>query len=45
MGEMEQNIKEQRERFEKTMKELQFLKCVSNDLKEYKKMVKIKKYD
>jgi hypothetical protein len=32
-------------RFEKTMEELRLLKCVSKDLKNYKKMIKLKKYD
>jgi hypothetical protein len=32
-------------KFEKTMEELRLLKCVSKDLKNYRKMIKLKKYD
>jgi hypothetical protein len=32
-------------RFEKTMEELHLLKCVSQDLKSYRKMIRVKKYD
>ena len=32
-------------KFEKTMEELNLLKCVSKDLKNYRKMIKLKKYD
>jgi hypothetical protein len=32
-------------RFEKTMEELRLLKCVSKNLKNYRKMIKLKKYD
>jgi hypothetical protein len=31
--------------FKKTADELYLLKCVSNDLKNYRKMIRIKKYD
>ena len=32
-------------RFEETMEELHLLKCISKDLKNYRKMMKLKKYD
>ena len=32
-------------KFEKTMEEIRLLKCVSQDLKNYQKMIKLKKYD
>jgi hypothetical protein len=32
-------------KFEKTMEELHLLKCLSKDLKNYRKMIKLKKYD
>jgi hypothetical protein len=32
-------------KFEKTMQELHLLKNVSKDLKNYRKMIKLKKYD
>ena len=32
-------------KFEKTMEELHLLKCVSKDLKNYRKMIRLKKYD
>ncbi len=32
-------------KFEKTMEELHLLKSVSKDLKNYRKMIKLKKYD
>jgi len=32
-------------KFEKTMEELRLLKCVSKDLKNYRRMIKLKKYD
>lgn len=32
-------------KFEKTMEELRLLKCVSKDLKNYRKLMKLKKYD
>jgi hypothetical protein len=32
-------------KFEKTMEELNLLKDVSKDLKNYRKMIKLKKYD
>jgi hypothetical protein len=32
-------------KFQKTMDELSFLKTVSQDLKNYRKMIRLKKYD
>lgn len=45
MCEEDPRVYEQMKKFEKTMEELRFLKLVSKDLKEYRKMVKLKKYD
>jgi len=36
---------EEKAKFEKTMEELRLLKDVAQDLKHYKRMIKIKKYD
>jgi hypothetical protein len=38
-------VNEQMTKFEKTMQELHLLKHVSKDLKNYRKMIKLKKYD
>jgi len=38
-------VNEQMTKFEKTMQELNLLKRVSKDLKNYRKMIKLKKYD
>ena len=38
-------IREEIQKFEKTMQELQLLKNVSQDLKNYRKMIHIKKHD
>jgi pilus assembly protein TadC len=38
-------VHEEIEKFEKTMEELRILKSVSEDLKSYRRMIKIKKYD
>lgn len=38
-------LEEQMYKFEKTMKELQLLKLVGRDLKRYRRMIKLKKYD
>jgi len=38
-------IHEEIQKFEKTMQELQLLKNVSQDLKNYRKMIHIKKHD
>jgi hypothetical protein len=40
-----QKIHEEMTKFEKTMEELRLLKHVSQDLKNYRKMIKLKKYD
>lgn len=40
-----QNLEFNRQRFEKTLEELQILKKISKDLEMYRKMMKIKKYD
>ncbi len=38
-------VHEEIEKFEKTMEELKMLKCVSEDLRSYRRMIQIKKYD
>ncbi|MBN1358839.1 hypothetical protein JW988_08750 [Candidatus Bathyarchaeota archaeon] len=38
-------VNEQMTKFEKTRQELHLLKCVSKDLRNYRKMIKLKKYD
>jgi hypothetical protein len=38
-------VHEEIEKFEKTMEELRTLKCVSEDLRSYRRMIQIKKYD
>jgi hypothetical protein len=38
-------VHEEMTKFERTMEELHLLKCVSKDLKNYRKMIKLKKYD
>jgi hypothetical protein len=38
-------VHEEMARFEKTMEELHLLKSVSQDLKNYRKMIRLKKYD
>jgi len=38
-------IHEEIQKFEKTMQELQLLKNISQDLKNYRKMIRIKKHD
>ncbi|MCW4054207.1 MAG: hypothetical protein NWE84_04710 [Candidatus Bathyarchaeota archaeon] len=42
---LHQLVNEQMNKFEKTMRELNLLKRVSKDLKNYRKMIKLKKYD
>jgi hypothetical protein len=42
---LQHEVHEEITRFEKTMEELRLLKCVSKDLKNFRKMVKLKKYD
>jgi len=38
-------VNEEMTKFEKTMEELHLLRRVSKDLKNYRKMIKLKKYD
>ncbi len=38
-------VHEEIARFEKTMEELHLLKRVSQDLRSYRRMIKVKKYD
>jgi len=38
-------VNEEMNKFEKTMEEIHLLKCVSKDLKNYRKMIRLKKYD
>jgi hypothetical protein len=38
-------VHEEMEKFEKTMEELHFLKSVSEVLKNYRKMIRLKRYD
>lgn len=40
-----QKIREEFLKFEKTMEELYLLKLIAEDLKNYRKMIKLKKYD
>jgi len=40
-----QKIREEFINFERTMEELRFLKLVAQDLKSFRKMIKLKKYD
>jgi len=42
---MHSKIREERLQFKKTVDELNLLKRVSSDLKSYRKMISIKKYD
>jgi hypothetical protein len=42
---LHRKIHEELTKFEKTMEELHLLKRVSKDLKNYRKMIKLKKYD
>jgi division protein CdvB (Snf7/Vps24/ESCRT-III family) len=42
---MHHQVNEQMTKFEKTMQELNLLKRVSKDLRNYRKMIKLKKYD
>jgi len=42
---LHRKIHEEMAKFEKTMEELRLLKSVSNDLKNYRKMIRLKKYD
>ena len=40
-----QKIAEEFERFQTTMEELHFLRSVAEDLKSFRKMIKLKRYD
>ncbi|MEM2118895.1 MAG: hypothetical protein QW840_02095 [Candidatus Bathyarchaeia archaeon] len=40
-----QKIREEFTKFEKTMEELYLLKRIAADLKSYRRMIKLKKYD
>jgi hypothetical protein len=42
---LHREVHEELTKFEKTMEELRLLNCVSKDLKNYRKMIKLKKYD
>ena len=42
---LHREVDEEMTKFEKTMEELHLLKRVSKDLKNYRKMIKLKKYD
>ena len=42
---LHREVHEEMTKFEKTMEELRLLKRVSKDLKSYRKMIKLKKYD
>jgi len=38
-------IREEFAKFERTMEELRFLKCVAKDLRNFREMIRLKKYD
>ena len=38
-------IREEFVKFESTMEELHFLKCVAQDLRSFRRMIKLKRYD
>jgi hypothetical protein len=40
-----QKIREEFARFERTMEELHFLRLVAQDLRSFREMIKLKKYD
>ena len=42
---LQHKVHEEITKFEKTMEELRLLKNLSEDLKNYRKMIKVKKYD
>jgi hypothetical protein len=42
---LHRKVHEEMAKFEKTMEELHLLKCVSQDLKNYRKMIRLKRYD
>jgi hypothetical protein len=42
---LHREISENMAKFKETMDELRLLKCISQDLKNYRKMIRLKKYD
>jgi hypothetical protein len=38
-------VREEIEKFERAMEELRILKCISEDLRSYRRMIQIKNYD
>jgi hypothetical protein len=40
-----QKIREEFAKFERTMEELRFLRLVAQDLRSFREMIKVKKYD
>jgi hypothetical protein len=40
-----QNLNEEFAKLESTMQELHLLRCVANDLKNYGRMIRLKRYD
>ncbi|HLE75780.1 MAG TPA: hypothetical protein VI864_07045 [Candidatus Bathyarchaeia archaeon] len=42
---LHRKVREEMARFEKTMEELRLLKSVSQDLKNYRRMIRLKRYD
>jgi len=42
---LHRKVHEEMAKFEKTMEELHLLKSVSQDLKNYRKMIRLKRYD
>jgi hypothetical protein len=40
-----QKVREEFAKFERTMEELYLLRCVAEDLKSYRRMIKLKRYD
>jgi len=42
---LHRKVHEEMAKFEKTMEELHLLKCVSQDLKNYRRMIRLKRYD
>jgi len=42
---LQRQVHEEMRKFEKTMEELTLLRSVSQDLKNYRKMIKLRRYD
>jgi len=42
---LHRKVREEMAKFEKTMEELRLLKSVSQDLRHYRRMIRLKKYD